>query len=1034
MADTPELPSDDMARYRRPQRIGEYQIIRALGEGGMGTVYEAEQESPHRRVALKVIRPDFVSPELVHRFARESEVLGRLKHPGIAQIYAAGTADGPHGPQPFFAMELVQGKTLDVYADEAHLTTDQRLQLFIRVCEAVHYAHQRGVIHRDLKPANILVDETGQPKILDFGVARVTDADVKSTMATSVGQVIGTLQYMSPEQVLADPLDLDTRSDVYSLGVVLYELLSGKLPYDLARKVIHEAARIIAIEEPAPLSSINKNLRGDVETIVIKALEKEKARRYSSADELASDVRRYLNDQPISARPASAMYQLVKFARRNRALVGGLALAALILVVGTVVSTLLAIRATAAERLADTRRAEAVASSQLAEQRRSETAAALVVADSARAEAQREREAAVREQAAATASAARATREGNKAQAVNTFLQDMLFSADPTIAQGRELTVREVLDKAAMQNRQGLGRQPEVQAAVEGTIGSTYLGLAKFDQARSHLDSSLAIQRRTAPGSTDLALALYRRADLAVREGDYPLAEDNYRQALAIYRSRLAPDDDYISKVLAELAHVRYSRGGRDDAEKMYLESIALTRKRHPEGGILVANRLKSYATFLSFTSRPDKAIPVFKEALAMSRAALGDKHPEIIGTLVSLGTAQNDVGQLTEAEATFREGLGLSRATYGPEHPAVADVLERLGSNLAEYQRKYEEGVPLMREALAMRIKLLGERHPDVQLVRANLGRTLVRTGAFAEAESLHTAALAARRAALGDSSAAVASSLVDLALLMEAQNRWPEAESYYRQSLPIWRGAKDEFYELYAMGQIGWDLGRQNKFEASDSVLTQVLQRQIVLFGPEHARTGDTYEKLTSNAIFTGRLARGDSLSMKALEIRKATWGPKSQQVADQLQNVAFVRERMNDTTRAVPVLREALAIFQSVRPPADPTVVVTQQWLGADLCTVGDRAEGLALAQTAMANVPPDSTRNPFWRARGAVGFCLSRQDKYAEAEPLLLQAEENLRKIPNINPVHITREMARLADLYQRWGKPEQADAWKAKIPK
>ncbi|MEO8452265.1 MAG: serine/threonine-protein kinase, partial [Gemmatimonadota bacterium] len=331
-------PPDDFSRSRRPKTIGRYRIIGTLGEGGMGTVYEAEQDQPQRMVALKVIRSDFVIPELMRRFARESEVLGRLQHPGIAQIYEAGTAEGPHGPQPFFAMELVKGQSLTEYASARALNVDQRLELFARVCDAVHYAHKQGVIHRDLKPANIMVDAGGQPKILDFGVARLTDADVKATRQTSVGEVIGTLQYMSPEQVNADPGDIDTRSDVYSLGVILYELLSGQLPYDLAHRMIYEAARVIVIEDPAPLSSLNRTLKGDVEVIVGKALEKEKNRRYSSAADLASDVRRFLSNEPIAARPASAMYQLGKFARRNRALVGGLAVAALILVLGTAVS------------------------------------------------------------------------------------------------------------------------------------------------------------------------------------------------------------------------------------------------------------------------------------------------------------------------------------------------------------------------------------------------------------------------------------------------------------------------------------------------------------------------------------------------------------------------------------------------------------------------------------------------------------------------------------------------------------------------
>jgi WD40 repeat protein/tRNA A-37 threonylcarbamoyl transferase component Bud32 len=316
--------------------IGHYRILRQLGEGGMGIVYEAEQAQPRRIVALKVIKPGLATPERLRRFAHESEALGRLQHPGIAQIYEASTADTGYGLQPFFAMELIQGRMLLQYAEARQLNTRQRLELVGRICEAVHHAHQRGLIHRDLKPANILVDETGQPKILDFGVARLTDSDAQATRQTDLGQLVGTLAYMSPEQILADPLELDTRSDVYSLGVILYELLTGRLPYEVNRRHLHEAVQIIREEDPAALGSISRHYRGDIETIVGKALEKDKARRFSSAADLAADIRRYLNDEPITARPASVSYRLQKFASRNKAAVGGAAAVFVMLLVGII--------------------------------------------------------------------------------------------------------------------------------------------------------------------------------------------------------------------------------------------------------------------------------------------------------------------------------------------------------------------------------------------------------------------------------------------------------------------------------------------------------------------------------------------------------------------------------------------------------------------------------------------------------------------------------------------------------------------------
>ncbi|NUQ50001.1 MAG: serine/threonine protein kinase, partial [Phycisphaerae bacterium] len=320
-ASPPPLIGTTRADLAPGTRIDAYTVLSVLGRGGMGVVYRAEQDHPRRTVALKLLRRGLMTAELVNRFEFEVQVLGRLQHPGIAQVYEAGTIDVGDGPQPYFAMELIEGRPLSAFVADHRYGLRQRLELFARICDAVQHAHTKGVIHRDLKPANILVTAEGQPRILDFGVARVIGDEAAHTLATTVGQLVGTVPYMSPEQIAGDPRELDTRTDVYSLGVILYEMLAGRLPYDLAHKPLPEAARIIRDEEPPRLSSVNQAIGGDIEWVVRRALEKERGRRYETASDLAADVRRFLADQPLLARPPSAWYLFAKFSRRNRAAV-----------------------------------------------------------------------------------------------------------------------------------------------------------------------------------------------------------------------------------------------------------------------------------------------------------------------------------------------------------------------------------------------------------------------------------------------------------------------------------------------------------------------------------------------------------------------------------------------------------------------------------------------------------------------------------------------------------------------------------------
>ena len=492
-------PSIASARtVARPSVIGRYRILELIGEGGMGSVYEAEQDHPRRTVALKIIKPSMANPELLRRFEQESQALGRLQHPGIAQIYEAGTVDTGFGPQPYFAMELIRGTSPREHAESHHLNTRERLAMMAKICDAVHHAHQRGLIHRDLKPANILVDASGQPKILDFGVARVTDSDSKTTQQTDLGQLIGTLAYMSPEQALADPLDIDTRSDVYALGVILYELLAGHLPYTITRNLA-QSIQAIRQEGPAPLSTLNRTYRGDIETIVAKALEKDRERRYASAAGMAADIQRYLNHEPIVARPPTAIYQLQKFARRHRALVTGVTAVLLVLIVGVVLIAREAIRATAAEQmgLAQLARAESAE-----EHLRTEVENALNA-----------KKAAVAAEEQATSGMLRAVAAEKRAIMAKDAAQAAQFAA-----QGKHQVAQALYARVLADDRLVFGNEDPITLSHIAALASLYVtprlppAEREYDRAEKLWKELLSTQRRTlgadAPGTMETMSSL----------------------------------------------------------------------------------------------------------------------------------------------------------------------------------------------------------------------------------------------------------------------------------------------------------------------------------------------------------------------------------------------------------------------------------------------------------------------------------------------------------------------------------------------
>jgi tetratricopeptide (TPR) repeat protein/predicted Ser/Thr protein kinase len=795
-----------------PVMIGRYRIVRLLGEGGMGSVYLAEQESPNRVVALKVIKPAFVNSETLYRFEQEAQVLGRLHHPGIAQVYEAGTADNGLGPQPYFAMELIEGDSLLEFAREKGLKLRARLELMAKICDAVNHAHQRGIIHRDLKPTNILVDETGQPKILDFGVARLTDSDTTKTRQTDIGQLIGTLNYMSPEQVLADPQKVDFRSDVYALGVITYELLAGRLPYDTARKPLHEVVRTIREQDPAPLSSIDRIYRGDVETIIAKALEKDKSRRYASAAEMAADIRHYLAHEPIVARPPSTSYQLQKFARRHRVLVGAVAAVFLVLIAGVVVSTWQAVKA---------RRAEAAA------------------------------------------------------QAVNDFLQNDLLAQASAISQSGsntaadpDLKVRTALDRAAERIGGKFDRQPEVEAAIRDTIGQTYMELGLYTKAQKQLELALGLRQRAEGAEDTKTLNTERRlGDVLERQGKYPESEALQSRTLQTMIRVLGPEHPDTLKSMNALAWVYNHEAMYAQAEALLNQALEIERRvQGPERPDTLAS-MNSLANVYNNEGKYSQAEALYSQTVEIERRVLGPENPDTLNSMNILAVVYNREGKYAQAETLLTQILDTRRRVLGPEHPDTLTGMNNLGTAYS-LQGKFAQGEAIYRQTLEIRLRVLGPEHPDTLQVMNNLTFADSNQGKYAQAETLASQTLEIRRRVLGPEHPATLTSMNSLASAYSLEGKYAQAEPLFNQTLEARRRVlRPEHPDtLDTLSDMAYMYQSEGKYGQAENYAEQALAGRRHTLGPDHPQTIASEADLALAYESQGKFTESEPLARQA------------------------------------------------------------------------------------------------------------------------------------------------------------------------
>lgn len=763
-------------------RIGAYTIVSALGAGGMGVVYRAEQDAPRRQVALKLIRPALTaqsSGSARQRFEREAAALGRLRHPGIARIFEAGAAEiaGAETPclAPYLAMELVEGEPLTNAARRGDWPVRQRLRIMAEVCDAVAHAHERGVVHRDLKPGNIIIEplpEGPAPKILDFGVARIVaeDGAAAATLHTRAGQLIGTLTYMAPEQAAGAPDIIDTRSDVYALGVILYELLAGRPPIDLTGLSIPAAARAITEQAPPPLGASDRALRGDIETIVRKALEKDPAQRYAGASALAEDIRRHLDDLPVAARPPSAIVQIRKFSRRHRAATAAAVTVAIVLAASVIGLSVLLARARAAEGSAQ--------------------------------------------------------REAVRAGAVAEFLDGMLEGIAPDVAQGMDTELlRAILDRASARV-DTYSDHPLVEADIRTVIAASYEAAGFAALARPHAAAALAL-RRDALGASHLDTigAIIRLGEVDYGLGDVAAALERSRDAETLAVAALGEDHDVTlwarNNVVVYTSHL----GRPEEVDDLSLRVLQGRRRLHgpDHADTLISMSVRMH--LLWDLGREDEAAQLGEETLAARTRALGPDHPDTLISANNLAALYEDLGRRNEAVAMHDRILESRRRLLGPDHPDTLVSMNNLASalhdseagetelqraealylevfkrsatvfgeghinraltahNLATLyrrQERYEQAAPFARLAAEVARAALPADHWQVGALQANHGATLGFLGHFQEAETMLLDGHAIILAAVGDQHRAARSVAASLARLYELWDRPEDARTW--------------------------------------------------------------------------------------------------------------------------------------------------------------------------------------------------------------------------------------------------------------
>lgn len=792
-----------------PARLGPYRILRLLGEGSSGRVYLAEQDAPRREVALKVLRGAELSGEARLRFAREAELLAQLEHPGIARVYAAGLIDTDTGPLPYLALEYVHGVELLEYAHAHALSLDAKLALVAAICRAVHYAHARGIVHRDLKPANILVDADGQPHILDFGIAHV--AEDRHAAMTVAGQVLGTVPYMSAEQLAGRVGASDPRCDVYSLGVIAYELICGQLPYPgLSTSTVIEAIAIIRSGRVEKLSKLAPQARGDIETVVMKAMAQEAPRRYGSAAELAAEFERYLHHQPIEARPPTATYLLGLFVRRHRALSAAIAVAVLALIGGTAVSLYYAVSEARAHALAERHAAEFAA--------------------------------------------------------VNRFLNDMLVSADPAHARGRSVTVAETLDAARAQLPVDHSLTPAARAALAATLSNTYVALGDVETGLKIARDARTVTERKLGAGSEAAIRLRLAEASALHFAGELKAGNALLEPLITQPTPPGEDPRLRFRLRLEYATALLYMGQQDAALKAMkaLNDEATAALGVNDGTSL--ETAQSYISILFNTGHHEQALEGFRQLIARETAALGTDHPMTLLTRMDYAERLRERGRFTEAETQIRSVIDDRIRVSGPKHYWTL-LAQYVLCNILDRQGRSQQAEAIIGTVVDGLLASLGNNSPDTlnaMYVQANIESNLRH---YTDAERIYREVIALRGRADAGTHTESLFPVNGLAVVLCETGRADEALRLLDDALPKADGRSDHNIVYGRMlGTYGYAQMKKGRWtQARDT-----LEKAAAIVGPpvldlHHPSVQFVYARLLATYRQLGLTAQAHALAPK-------------------------------------------------------------------------------------------------------------------------------------------------------------------------